>query len=254
MRIATAAIILLGSVAIVSAQPAAKPPAAGAAVAKQTYDIPMNGKPQTFHMLSRVFKPGEDIGMHTHDGVEISWVVRGTIRLAVLGGESKIFHAGEIFLVPSGTVHDPINVGTEDEEVAVNYVLDNGSPHAQSNECSLAQVCAHPGKILQSLKSPSKAKGPGSPIRGFCSFRRRGVGRQLLVIIEVVFRLVAARERSPGEALEIGQGGIAEPDRIAVLHDEILLQRRDSARPSAVPLSPSQVFCIVSTPAMPWLY
>ena len=86
------------------------------------------GAPQTFHMLHRVFKPGEDIGFHTHSGVEISWVVRGTIELRVRGGESKRYKAGESFLIPRGVVHDPVNVGSDEAEVAVNYVLDKGAP------------------------------------------------------------------------------------------------------------------------------
>jgi quercetin dioxygenase-like cupin family protein len=79
-------------------------------------------------MLHRVFKPGEDIGFHTHQGVEISWVVRGTIELRIRGGANKIYHPGESFQVPRGTVHDPVNVGKDEAEVAVNYVLDKGAP------------------------------------------------------------------------------------------------------------------------------
>lgn len=127
MRFISAAGLLLASVVVAVAQPT-PPPAAGAAVAKQTFDVPTSGKPQTFYMLSRVFKPGEDIGFHTHQGVEISWVVRGTIELRVRDGQTKTYHAGESFLIPRGTVHDPVNVGPGEAEVAVNYILDKGAP------------------------------------------------------------------------------------------------------------------------------
>ncbi len=140
MRIIPVLVLLAGSAVIASAQPA-PPPAAGAAVAKQTYDVPTNGKPQTFYMLSRVFKEGEDIGLHTHDGVEISWVVRGTVRLVIAGGASKIYHAGESFLIPRGTVHDPVNIGPGDAEVAVNYVLDKGSPLRNPVNITLPAAC-----------------------------------------------------------------------------------------------------------------
>ena len=140
MRIVSAAGLLLASVVIVSAQPAPAP-VAGAAVPKQTYDVPMAGKQQTFYMLSRVFKEGEDIGLHTHDGVEISWVVRGTVRLVIAGGESKIYHAGESFLIPRGVVHDPVNIGPGDAEVAVNYVLDKGSPLRNPVNITLPADC-----------------------------------------------------------------------------------------------------------------
>ena len=127
MRIVPVLALLAGSAVIASAQPA-PPPAAGAAAAMQTYNVPTAGKPQIFYMLHRVFKPNEDIGMHTHQGVEISWVVRGAIRLEIRGGVSKVYHAGESFLVPRGVVHDPINVGNGEAEVAVNYILDQGAP------------------------------------------------------------------------------------------------------------------------------
>jgi quercetin dioxygenase-like cupin family protein len=153
MRIATIAIMLLGSVAVVAAQPAAKPPAAGAAVAKQTYDVPTKGKPQTFYMLSRVFKEGEDIGLHTHDGVEISWVIRGNIRLVVAGGETKTFRAGESFLIPRGTVHDPINVGPGEAEVAVNYILDKGAPMRNPLNIALPAECKN-AKAACVVKKP----------------------------------------------------------------------------------------------------
>ena len=127
MRLVPVLALLAGSAVIASAQPA-PPPAAGAAVPKQTYDVPMGGKPQTFYMLSRVFKPGEDIGFHTHDGVEISWVVRGQIELRIRGGQAKTYHAGESFLVPRGVIHDPVNASNAEAEIAVNYVLDKGAP------------------------------------------------------------------------------------------------------------------------------
>jgi len=151
MRLAPVMALLLGSVVVVSAQPA-PPPAAGAAVPKQTYDVPTTGKPQTFYMLSRVFKEGEDIGLHTHDGVEISWVIRGTVRLAIAGGESKIYHAGESFLVPRGVVHDPINIGPGDAEIAVNYVLDKGSPLRNPQNLTLPPECKTAGPCT--VKAP----------------------------------------------------------------------------------------------------
>ena len=99
-------------------------------------------------------KAGEDIGLHTHDGVEISWVIRGNIRLVIAGGESKIYHAGESFLIPRGTVHDPINVGPGEAEVAVNYVLDKGSPMRNPLDIPLPPECKTTGPC--SVKAPAK--------------------------------------------------------------------------------------------------
>jgi quercetin dioxygenase-like cupin family protein len=155
MRIALASILLLGTAIAASAQTGAamkpapamamKPfsagamamkPAAtkdvaapnGAAAPLQTFDVPMSGKPQTVYILKRVFVPGDHIGFHTHDGVEITQVLYGTIELAIKGQKGKIYHAGDSFIVPRGTIHDPINVGKDDAAVAVTYVLDKGAP------------------------------------------------------------------------------------------------------------------------------
>ncbi len=121
MRLVFLAALFLGTAVTASAQ--AAPPAG----AMQTYDIPATGKPQTFYMLRRVLKPNEVLPMHTHRGVEITWVVRGTIRLTI-GGKSRIYHAGESFLIPRGTAHSPANAGSDEAEVAVNYILDKGAP------------------------------------------------------------------------------------------------------------------------------
>ena len=121
MRLVFLAALFLGTVVTASAQ--AAPPAG----AMQTYDIPATAKPQTFYMLHRVLKPNEVLPMHTHRGVEITWVVRGTIRLTI-GGKSRIYHAGESFLIPRGAAHSPVNAGSDEAEVAVNYILDKGAP------------------------------------------------------------------------------------------------------------------------------
>jgi mannose-6-phosphate isomerase-like protein (cupin superfamily) len=155
MRIAPAATLaatlLVGSVIAVSAQTAGpamamkpgaamamKPGAAmamkaaaapgGAALPLQTFDVPMKGKPQTVYILKRIFAPGDHIGFHTHDGVEITQVISGTIELSEKGHPTKVYHGGDSFIIPRGVVHDPKNIGTTDAQIAVTYVLDKDAP------------------------------------------------------------------------------------------------------------------------------
>jgi quercetin dioxygenase-like cupin family protein len=71
--------------------------------------------------------PKEELGWHTHAGTEITWVVRGTMRLMVRGGETREYKAGDSFIVPRGVVHNPVNIGNDQVEVAVTYVLDKGA-------------------------------------------------------------------------------------------------------------------------------
>ena len=107
MRLVFLAALLVGTAVAASAQSA---PSTGA---MQTYDIPTTGKPQTFYMLHRVLKPNEVLPLHSHRGVEITWVVRGTIRLT-MAGRSRIYHAGESFLIPRGVAHIPANAGSDE--------------------------------------------------------------------------------------------------------------------------------------------
>jgi quercetin dioxygenase-like cupin family protein len=121
MRILFASVLLLASMATAQAQ--APTPAAP----MQTFDVPASGKPQTVYILHRVLKPGENIGMHTHDGVEITQVLSGDLQLTE-DGANKVYHTGDSFIVPRGVTHDGKNVGTTDCALAVTYVLDKGAP------------------------------------------------------------------------------------------------------------------------------
>ena len=120
----------LGSAISASAQAGA--PAAGAQAVPgpplQSVDVPMTGKPQTVVIANRVFRPGETAGFHRHDGIEIAQVISGTVEITEKGGSSKVYRAGESFVVRRGVVHDAKNTGATDAQVALTYVLDKGAP------------------------------------------------------------------------------------------------------------------------------
>ncbi len=121
MRILLASVLLVASAAIAQAQ------TAPAAAPMQTYDVPMTGKPQTVYIAHRVLKPGESIGLHTHDGEEITQIISGDFRVTADGKDTD-YKAGGSFTVARGIKHDGKNVGTTDVELAVTYVLDKGAP------------------------------------------------------------------------------------------------------------------------------
>jgi quercetin dioxygenase-like cupin family protein len=91
-------------------------------------DVPMTGKPQTVSIAKRVFRPGENAGFHTHDGIEIAQVISGAVEITERGGASKVYSAGESFVVRRGVVHDARNPGTTEAQLAITYVLDKGAP------------------------------------------------------------------------------------------------------------------------------
>lgn len=119
MRILLASALLIASAAAAQAQPPAG--------ALQMYDVPTGGKVQTVYIAHRVLKPGESIGLHTHDGEEITQVIAGDFQVTA-DGKDTVYHAGGSFVIPRGVKHDGKNVGTTDAEVAVTYVLDKGAP------------------------------------------------------------------------------------------------------------------------------
>lgn len=121
MRILLASVLLVASAAVAQAQTAAP------AAPLQTYDVPMTGKPQTVYIAHRILKPGESIGLHTHDGEEITQVIAGDFQLTT-DGKNTVLHGGSSFTVARGIKHDGKNVGTTDVELAVTYVLDKGAP------------------------------------------------------------------------------------------------------------------------------
>jgi quercetin dioxygenase-like cupin family protein len=94
--------------------------------ALQMFDVPA-GKAQTVYIAHRILKPGESIGLHTHDGEEITQVIAGDFQLTT-DGKDTVYHAGSSFMVPRGVKHDGKNVGTADVDLAVTYVLDKGAP------------------------------------------------------------------------------------------------------------------------------
>jgi quercetin dioxygenase-like cupin family protein len=118
MRLLFASALLIATAAAAQAQIPAG--------ALQMYDVPA-GKAQTVYIAHRILKPGESIGLHTHDGAEITQVIAGDFQLTT-DGKNMVYHGGSSFIVPRGVKHDGKNVGTTDVDLAVTYVLDKGAP------------------------------------------------------------------------------------------------------------------------------
>src|SRR4051794_20800542 len=99
VRLAICALTLVGSSPVrVDAQDAAGAQAVAAAPL-QSVDLPMTGKPQTVFIANRVFRPRENAGFHRHDGIELAQVISGTVEITEKGGSSKVYRAGESFVV-----------------------------------------------------------------------------------------------------------------------------------------------------------
>lgn len=73
---------------------------------------------------------GAVAGRHSHPGDEISYVLEGEGELRIDGEDPRRVKAGEAFVIPAGTVHDALNVGTVPLKLVGVYVVDKGKPLA----------------------------------------------------------------------------------------------------------------------------
>ncbi len=70
-------------------------------------------------------KPGEEIGLETHDNVEQTlFFMTGTAK-AILDGQESVVKAGDVVVVTPGTAHNFINTGNESVKVYTIYTPAN---------------------------------------------------------------------------------------------------------------------------------
>jgi quercetin dioxygenase-like cupin family protein len=74
------------------------------------------------------FDQGAAVGLHTHPGEEIGYVLEGTLQLEVAGKPSTTLKAGDAFFVPAETIHAAKNVGSGPTKVLSSYVVEKGKP------------------------------------------------------------------------------------------------------------------------------
>ena len=86
-------------------------------------------------------KPGEDIGLETHDVDQVLYFVAGDAT-AKVGGEEHAVHAGDLVDVPAGTEHNFTNTGSEDLKLFTVYSPpehEDGTIHETKAEAMAAE-------------------------------------------------------------------------------------------------------------------
>jgi len=91
------------------------------------FDIPADAAPQQVQLRGANYAPGEGLPLHVHPGVEMAYVVEGTIEFR-MGGQIVVKHAGDSTMVPRGVPHSAKNIGTETARVVSAFVIDQGAP------------------------------------------------------------------------------------------------------------------------------
>src|SRR4051812_1970423 len=74
------------------------------------------------------FDPGYVSPRHTHPGEEIIYVLEGTLEYQVEGQSPKTYKAGDVLLIPAGTVHAAKNVGRDNGAELATYIVEKGKP------------------------------------------------------------------------------------------------------------------------------
>jgi quercetin dioxygenase-like cupin family protein len=90
------------------------------------FDVPAGGAPQQVQLRGINLAPGETIPLHIHPGVEMAYIVAGTIQFR-MGNETLIKHAGDSTMVPRGTPHAATNIGKDIARVVSTFVVDQGA-------------------------------------------------------------------------------------------------------------------------------
>ncbi len=73
------------------------------------------------------FGPGAFAPKHTHPGVEIAYVIEGTIEYE-LEGKPITLKAGESLFIPAGAVHSAKNHGSSNAAELATYLVKKGKP------------------------------------------------------------------------------------------------------------------------------
>ena len=74
------------------------------------------------------FDRGAAFGKHTHPGEEIIYVLEGSLEYQVEGKPPMTLKAGDVLLIPAGTIHAAKNLGSGTAKELATYVVEKGKP------------------------------------------------------------------------------------------------------------------------------
>ena len=74
------------------------------------------------------FAPGTGFPKHTHPGVEIAYVLEGTVEYRLGDAAPVTLKAGDSLYIPEGTPHSAKNIGESKASELATYLLEKGKP------------------------------------------------------------------------------------------------------------------------------
>jgi quercetin dioxygenase-like cupin family protein len=96
----------------------------------QRVDVPNSTTHETV-MATAVLDPGASAGRHMHHGVEIGYVLEGSVVFEHEGRQPVTKKAGEYFQNDVAAAHDARNTGTTPAKILAIYVVEKGKPLAE---------------------------------------------------------------------------------------------------------------------------
>jgi len=122
-RFMTAALVVGGSLALHLAQ-AQKP-----AIGRTELTHRELGDSVREVIQTRVdFAPGAAFPKHSHPGVEVAYVLEGSLEYQVDGKPPVTLKTGDSLFIPAGTIHSARNVGGSNASELATYVVEKGKP------------------------------------------------------------------------------------------------------------------------------
>jgi quercetin dioxygenase-like cupin family protein len=96
----------------------------------QRVDDPASAKHEAV-MVAVEIQPGANAGLHRHPGVEIGYVLDGTVIIEHAGRQPATKKAGEHFQIDAAAAHDAKNAGATPAKILAIYVVEKGKPLAE---------------------------------------------------------------------------------------------------------------------------
>ena len=97
----------------------------------QRQDDPASPKYEAVMGISEI-PPGGTSGKHRHPGIELAYILDGTVELTHEGKPPMTVKAGEATMNTLGGIHTATNRGTAPVKILTVYVVEKGKPLAES--------------------------------------------------------------------------------------------------------------------------
>ncbi|HEV8446711.1 MAG TPA: cupin domain-containing protein [Gemmatimonadaceae bacterium] len=96
----------------------------------QRQDDPASSKYEAVMGISEI-PPGGTSGKHRHPGIELSYVLDGSVELTHAGKPPVTIKAGEATMNTLGGIHTATNRGTTPVKILTVYIVEKGKPLAE---------------------------------------------------------------------------------------------------------------------------